>query len=642
MLARAAYGSLFVVAMPLMLAAWAWRLDQFVDMPCVAWPGVGAVLTAVGVGLMVWAMAALWTHGGGLPMNAFPPPRFVSRGPYRIISQPIYVGFVLACAGASVIAGSPSGFWIITPMAALGCAALVIGYESHDLRRRFGASRPRPWLTMPSDDVSRPGAREVASVMFLVCLPWLVLYYAAGFVPTPDAIDVRLPLERAWPVIEWTEAIYASVYMIVPMAVVIAKRKQDLRRFFQIGIVGTGIGILVYLTVPFISPPREFEPTMWLGRLLMFERIEGLDGRAAWPSFHVFWTCAAAWLLTTRAGGRGIGSKLWIGLCVAWAMAVMASCVTTGMHATFDVAAGLGLFIVAATAPMWWAGLVAFAESVANSWRVWRFGPVRIINHGIYAGLAASVGVGVAGMIAGDERLAGVVGLAVASIVGAGLWGQWLVGSKTLLRPFGYFGSVVGVSLVLVIAHAAGHDVWVYAGAVGVAAPWVVAIGRLRCLVQGCCHGAPTTNGIRYRHPCSRVCRIAGLVDVPVHPTPLYSIVGHIVIGGLMLRLWAVEAPAPMVAGAYLLLAGFVRFVEESYRGEPQTPIVGGLRLYQWLAIGLIAAGGMLTCVGWDGAWPSARVDGALAGVSVVVGLLHVFAMGVDFPSSNRRFSRLV
>ncbi len=642
MLARVAYGAVFMAAIPLMLAAWAWRLDELIAMPRVAWPGVGAAVAGAGLGLMAWAMAALWKHGGGLPMNAFPPPRFVTRGPYRVVSQPIYIGFVLACAGVSMIAGSPGGFWIVTPMAALGCAALVLGYEAHDLRRRFGASRTQPWLMMPADDDARPGVREIASMALLVFLPWLVLYYAVGHVPVPGAIDVRLTAERAWPVIEWTEAIYASVYIIVPLATVFATRRRELRRFFVMGLVGTAIGTFVYLTVPLIAPPREFEPVTPLGHLLMFERIEGLDGRAAWPSFHVFWTCAAAWLLATRAGERWIGSRLWVGLCIAWAVAVMASCVTTGMHAVVDVPAGVVLFITSATAPWWWRWLVARAESVANSWREWRIGPVRIINHGIYAGLAAGVGVAMAGVVAGEGRLGGVVGLAVASLVGAGLWGQWLVGSKTLLRPFGYFGSVVGVSLVLVTAHVAGHDVWVYAGAVAVAAPWVVAIGRLRCLVQGCCHGAPGARGIRYRHPRSRVCRIAGLVDVPVHPTPLYSIVGHVVVGGLMLRLWAVEAPAPMVAGAYLLLAGFVRFIEESYRGEPQTPIVGGLRLYQWFAIGLVGAGGVLTCVRWDGSWPSARVDGALLAASVLVGLLHVVAMGVDFPSSNRRFSRLV
>ena len=124
------------------------------------------------------------------------------------------------------------------------------------------------------------------------------------------------------------------------------------------------------------------------------------------------------------------------------------------------------------------------------------------------------------------------------------------------------------------------------------------AIGRLRCLVQGCCHGreAAPKVGIRYTHPRSRVTRLSPLGGVPVHPTPVYSMLANLVIGPILVRLWMLRAPLAFVVGMYFLLSGLARFVEEHYRGEPQTPSYGGLRVYQWLAIAWGVAGAV--CAG--------------------------------------------
>lgn len=124
-------------------------------------------------------------------------------------------------------------------------------------------------------------------------------------------------------------------------------------------------------------------------------------------------------------------------------------------------------------------------------------------------------------------------------------------------------------------------------GAFAVAMPWVQAAGRLRCLVQGCCHGgpAPTAGGIRYRHSRSRVTQIAGLTGIPIYPTPLYSILSNLVTGALLLRLSVLGASPALVTGLYFILNSAARFVEESYRAEPQTPVVARLHLYQWIAL---------------------------------------------------------
>ena len=161
--------------------------------------------------------------------------------------------------------------------------------------------------------------------------------------------------------------------------------------------------------------------------------------------------------------------------------------------------------------------------------------------------------------------------------------------------------------------------------------------------MQGCCHGAPSSKecGIRYERPESRVCRIAHLQGVPVHPTPLYSMLGNVAIGLVVGRMWSAGAPLPLIVGLYLVLAGLARFVEESYRGEPQTPVLCGLRLYQWLRAAQRRGRRLVMSLRTVSRAPAADPSWAALVAAVLMGIACWFAMGVDFPTSTRRFSRL-
>lgn len=452
MLARVLYAAVFVAVIPLVLLGWANALEGRVNLPQIRDPVSGSVIALAGVALTAWAMVALWRDGGGLPMNAFPPTRRVTRGPFAVVRHPIYTGFVLAVAGVSVAAGSSPGLWVITPASALGCAVLLWGYENDATTRRLG-------------------------------------------VPPPTALS---PI--------------------------------------------TGV----------------------------FARVAG------------------------------------------WAKPVAV-------------------------------GLARAAERIANSWREWRVGPLRVINHAAYAAIAAAVGSMICGVLLGPDARPWIPMLALVCLVGAALWGQVFVGAPSSLRPFGYFGAVLAGALGLACMGLMGETVWPLAAALAVAAPWVQAIGRLRCLVQGCCHGAPTDRpwAIRYRHPRSRVCRVAGLCGVGVHPTPCYSMIANAVIGAFLAVLWAQRAEASIIAGAYLILAGMARFVEEHTRGEPHTPVVRGLRVYQWFAIASVAAGISLSAIPTDGVPPIGPFDPATIAWSLIVGLVYGLAMGVDVLDSTRRFARL-
>ena len=104
----------------------------------------------------------------------------------------------------------------------------------------------------------------------------------------------------------------------------------------------------------------------------------------------------------------------------------------------------------------------------------------------------------------------------------------------------------------------------------------------------------------------------------------------------MLIVLWLLAFPLPFIAGGYLILIGLGRFVEEHYRGEPQTAWLAGLRLYQWLAIGFVVIGAGVTAVGGRPA-PAPVLPGldaipALALVAVVT----YAAFGVDFPCGEQ------
>jgi len=230
-------------------------------------------------------------------------------------------------------------------------------------------------------------------------------------------------------------------------------------------------------------------------------------------------------------------------------------------------------------------------------------------------------------------------------LAGAALWAQAVEGSLPVSRPFGFFGAIGAIVLFAVALAPTVFNVspWLVPAAFAVVAPWAQAAARLRCFANGCCHGAQCAPscGVVYRNPHTRVVRIARLGGMPIHPTQLYSMTGNFLIGILLARLWAGGASLSLITGLYLALTGLARFVEEAWRGEPQTPSYAGLRLYQWLSAAAFAAGAALTAVPETAAAPCPEPCGAAIWTGVVAGALTWFALSVDFPRSRKRFSRL-
>jgi protein-S-isoprenylcysteine O-methyltransferase Ste14 len=625
----------FGAALPSILMLWALRLDDKLGaLPRVRSGPAGLAFAVLGAVLVLRAMWDLWRHGGGLPMSAYPPPRFVAAGIYRWLPHPIYAGFGLVVLGAMLALGSRAGVWIVTPVVWLAMVAQVVGFERIGLQQRFGAARPAPWLALPPNVAAAPGAGQRLATLLLAFGPWLLGYEGCALLGAPAAaFDTMMPFEHGWPVWEWTAVFYLGAYAWTLSAPFAATTQSALRHFAGTALWGTGLILWCFLVFPLVAGPRPIDPSSTLGHWLRLDR--SFDTPAcALPSFHVFWAFAAAGLWATRLGTRA--SRL-----VAVLIAV--SCLTTGVHSLADVVTGWIAYLGASNRDAIWAALRRGTERVANSWRDWRLGPVRIINHGAYVGGATLLGLWLIGLLLGPALTPAIVTVALCALAGAGLWGQWLEASSQLSRPFGYFGGLFGGCAGMILVQFWRGEGWQVAGGYAVAASLIQGVGRLRCLVQGCCHGRPADAwlGIRYAQPLSRVCKLARLGGVPVHPTPLYSILANALILGLLVRLWFTGADLALVTGAYFILSTCARFMEEGYRGEPQTVRWLGLPIYQWLAIGCLLTGLVLTTLpaphvpAWGG--------GSIAPLSYAlpIGLLVWFAMGVDFPESNQRMSRL-
>jgi protein-S-isoprenylcysteine O-methyltransferase Ste14 len=211
---KIAYATTFVVVAPALLWWWAHASADAVMVPALRLPLAGILVSMLGILLMTVGMLDLWRYGGGLPMNAFPPPNHVSRGIYALIPHPIYVGFTCSGLGWSLWAGSASGLWLVTPCTALALWALVQGYERKDLARRFGVMTP-PWLALPPDERVPVGLGKRIAAALLVFSPWLLSYEAVHALGRPpDAFDLYLTGERTHAVWQWTEWIYASDYLV--------------------------------------------------------------------------------------------------------------------------------------------------------------------------------------------------------------------------------------------------------------------------------------------------------------------------------------------------------------------------------------------------------------------------------------------
>jgi protein-S-isoprenylcysteine O-methyltransferase Ste14 len=106
-------------------------------------PGMGAqqiaglVIGTIGAAVMLWSVISFVRLGQGTPAPFDPPRRLVTRGPYRYVRNPMYIGAGLALIGAAWMYGS----WLLLSYVGLLfllTQAFVRFYEEPTLRKTFG------------------------------------------------------------------------------------------------------------------------------------------------------------------------------------------------------------------------------------------------------------------------------------------------------------------------------------------------------------------------------------------------------------------------------------------------------------------------------------------------------------------------
>jgi len=179
--------------------------------------------------------------------------------------------------------------------------------------------------------------------------------------------------------------------------------------------------------------------------------------------------------------------------------------------------------------------------------------------------------------------VAAVVGAKFAVVLGDALWP---------LEPFddweallGSGRSIVGALLFGFIGAEAAKPLLRYDippnDRFAVIVPFSIGVGRIGCLIAGCCRGIP------YDGPFA----IAYDDGILRHPAPVYELLFNFAIGVVLVALWRRHILFGRLFALYLVSYGVFRFLVEFIR-ETAKPYAG-LSAYQLLCIAMIVAGGI-------------------------------------------------
>lgn len=153
-----------------------------------------------------------------------------------------------------------------------------------------------------------------------------------------------------------------------------------------------------------------------------------------------------------------------------------------------------------------------------------------------------------------------------------------------------YGGLIAAVIVALVYLRRHKMPLWTTTDvfAPGIALGHVV--GRLGCLMAGCCFGRPTSLpwGITFTNPAAAA-NVGTPLGIALHPTQLYEAGAELLIL-LFLLVWERRGrPFPgRTFWSYLLLYGISRFIIEFYRGDSRGMVFDTLSTSQFVSVVLV------------------------------------------------------
>jgi len=225
---------------------------------------------------------------------------------------------------------------------------------------------------------------------------------------------------------------------------------------------------------------------------------------------------------------------------------------------------------------------------------LFELGPITIYSYGVLLAAAYLLGLWLA------ARRARQAGLDANKVLDLGIWViiAALVGAKallfivdfeqftsswqeftTLLRSGGVFYGGLIAAVVVCVYQLRKHKLPLWTSgdlfAPGIALGYMV--GRLGCLLAGCCYGKPTDVAwaVTFTDPVANL-NVGTPLNIPLHPTQLYEAGAELLI--LIFLLVSERRGRPFhgrTFWAYMLLYAISRYIIEFYRGDPRGMVLG-------------------------------------------------------------------
>ncbi len=186
--------------------------------------------------------------------------------------------------------------------------------------------------------------------------------------------------------------------------------------------------------------------------------------------------------------------------------------------------------------------------------------------------------------------------------------------SMTVIQSGGtFYGGVVGaMATIIIYTYAKKIPILPLLDTFAFAVPLGHSIGRLGCLLAGCCYGKPTSVpwAITFKNELAE--QIAGTpLHTPLHPTQLYESGAEFLNFLIIVWLARRQRFTGQLVGTYFLLYGFERGTIEFFRGDPGRTLMfhDSVSLMQLTSVALIITGAFLWWRGLRGSAPMAPMS---------------------------------
>jgi phosphatidylglycerol:prolipoprotein diacylglycerol transferase len=131
------------------------------------------------------------------------------------------------------------------------------------------------------------------------------------------------------------------------------------------------------------------------------------------------------------------------------------------------------------------------------------------------------------------------------------------------------------------------QPLWSWMDAIAVSVPLGQAIGRIGCVMAGCCYGSPCELpwAITFTDPNS-----LAPVNIPLHPTQLYHCLAGLLTFAILLGAKRFLKTEGMLSGLMLMLYAVFRFSIEFFRGDYRGDF-GIISVTQMITLGVFLLG---------------------------------------------------